>query len=352
MPERPNIPQDLVALAEDCQKKEREQKESKEQARLKEAREALKFALPEGSWNALGIDPEAAEARDSGVFAKGKFSYAAEEWACEAYASGVQRDGVKLTVDLDNGFYLPERLKSLYHHGERDVYQRENAAAVGSLLMDLPSQKALAAQKRAAKEKERLDKAISKAASAFNTTYSASYLRDNLARADEFRTEIPDGTPQRGRLEQMISEAQKAASEKEAVAAEKEAEAAERKRRAAEILEKVKSVAEDQLEAQVAYDGWCRRYAEEQAEKHFFAWTAQEIRYCPALTAEAISALRSSARYYGGETGDEYAGAYDAVKDALVQKIVALNVRAAADHEPGAYLFDRLGYDGTRTPLM
>ena len=73
MPEKPNTPQDLVALAEDRQKKEREEKESKEQARLKEAREALKFALPEGSWDALGIDPEAAEARDSGVFAKGYF---------------------------------------------------------------------------------------------------------------------------------------------------------------------------------------------------------------------------------------------------------------------------------------
>ena len=144
----------------------------------------------------------------------------------------------------------------------------------------------------------------------------------------------------------MISEAEKSASEQET-------QAAERDQRVAELLEKVKSVAEDQFEAQDAYDERCRRYAEEKAGAYFFGWTALEIRYCPALTAEAISALRSSARYYGGETGDEYAGAYDAVRDALVQKITALPPESgeAAQCELRYQHFDQLGYNGTTTPV-
>ena len=353
MDETPNSPQDLVALAEDRQKRERERKESKEQTRLEEARQSLKAALSESSWSALGIDPDAATARDSGVFAEGVFSYAGEEWNCEAYSSDNRRDGVKLIVQLGNGFYLSEKLRSPHYPGEGDAYQGDNAAAVGSLLASLPTQKALAAEKRAEQEKERLDKALSKAAYAFNTTYSASYLRGNLARADDFRAEIHKGTAQRERFEEMISDARKAASEKEAEASEKEAEAAERKRRAAELLEKVKKVADDQLEAQDDYDERCRRYAEEQAGAYFFAWTAQEIRYCPALTAEAISALRSSAAYYGGESGDEYAGAYDAVRDALVQKITALLPESgvAGQEELRYQHFDQLGYNGTTTPV-
>lgn len=343
----PSSPQDLVALAENRQKKEREQKESKEQTRLEEARQFLKAALPEGSWSALGIDPDAAEARDSGVSAKGTFSYADEEWDCEAYASGSQRDGVKLTVQLGNGFYLSENLRSPHYSGEGGAYREDNAARVGSLLADLPAQKALAAEKRAAKEKERLDKALYKAGYAFNTTYPADYLRDSLKRADEFRTQLPDDTPQRERLEKLISEAERAAEKKEAVATERE-------KRAAEVMEKVRSVAAEHLAAVEDYDERCRRYAEEKAGAYFFGWTAQEVRYCPGFTAEAISALAGSARYYGGETGDEYAGAYDAVSNALVQKVVALNVRPAslADHEPGAYLFDQLRFDGTRSPLV
>lgn len=341
----PSTPQDLVALAEDRRKKEREQKDSKEQTRLQEARQSFKAALPEGSWAALGIVPDAAEARDSGVFAEGTFSYADNEWACEAYTPGNQRDGVKLTVQLGNGFYLSEKLRSAYYSGESDAYQGENATAVGSLLADLPAQKALADEKQVAQEKERLDKVLSKAAYAFNTTYSAEYLRGNLARTDEFQTSFPEDAPQRERLEEMIYQAEQAA-------AEKEAEADEREKRAAEVLEKVKGVAAEQLAAVEDYDERCRRYAEEKAGAYFFGWTAQEIRYCPGFTAEAVSALAGSAAYYGGETGDEYAGAYDAVSNALVQKVVALNVRAAAEHEPGAYLFDRLGYNGTRTTLV
>lgn len=143
-----------------------------------------------------------------------------------------------------------------------------------------------------------------------------------------------------------------------------EASEAARERRVTEVLEKVKTVAAGQLAAVEDYDERCRLYAEEKAGAYFFGWAAQEVRYCPAFTTPAISALASSAAYCraGSEAEDEYAGTYDAVsdavRDALVQKVVAVNLRAAPatpateDHEPGAYLLDQLGYDGTRTPLV
>lgn len=349
MTDTPKGTNDLVALAERRSEREREKQRTKEQARLAEARKILKSVLAESHWAALGIDPEAAVPKDSGVVARGSFSHEGENYPCEAYASTSRRGGVKLTVDLGHGFVVSERLGSPHYTGD-ETYQEGNAAEIGSLIVSLPAQKALAAEKRAKADKKRLEKALSKASYAFNTTYSASYLRESLARSEEFREGIPEETPERKRLEEMISAAKAAAEEMEA------SEAA-RERRVTEVLGKAKSTAAGQLAAVEDYDERCRRYAAEQAEEHFFAWAAQEVRYCPAFTAQAIAALASSATYHGpdNEAEDEYAGTDDALREALVDRVVAVNLRAAPAtevHEPGTYLLDSLGYDGTRTPLV
>ena len=341
--EAPKRPEDLVALAEACVEQEAKEKQQRTQTHLQQARKALNDALPKGAWTVLGIDPEAAQAHESGVLAKGTFDYAGEEWACEAYVGGARnRDGVRLTIHVGHGYVLREQLKAPYHDVDRAI----NAAAVGSLLPSLAQEKTRAAEKREAKEQEQIDAALSRAANAFRTTYSADYLRRNLEQADSYRDGIPEASPQRERLEEMISEAEKAASEQEA-------QAAERARRQEEVLGKVKKVADEHLAAVETYDSECRAYAEEKAGAYFFAWSTLEVRYCPALPAETLSALRSSAAYYGGESGDEYAGAYDAVRDALVQKITALPPESgvAGQGELRYQHFDQLGYNGTTTPV-
>ena len=242
---------------------------------------------------------------------------------------------------------MTERLKVPHYPNEAaGRLHKQNAALLGALIRSLPAKKAQAAKKRAEQEKKRLGDVLSKAGYALNTRYSADYLRDGLARAGEFREQLPEGTDLRRRLEEMIEEAER-------VASELEARAADRDSRAQEVHQKVHATATEQLAAQDVYEEECRAYAEEKAGAYFFGWSAQEVRYCPAFTAEALVVLAGKAAgSYGSDPEDEYAAAYDAVREALVRKTVALPVRAAADHVPGSYLFDELGHDGSRTPLL
>jgi chaperonin cofactor prefoldin len=340
-------PEDLVSIADTAHEAERETQTEQREADLLEARRVLASALSPEHWDALGVNPDAAEQDGTRVRVRGSFSYAGDDWSLAASASKTGRDGACVRIDVGSGYSLTGRLKlPRYPDEAAGSLHQQNAALLGTLIRSLPAQKAEAAEKRAEEEKKRLGDVLSKAGYALNTRYSAEYLRDGLARADEFREQLPEGTVQRRRLEEMIEEAER-------VASELEARAADRERRVKEILQKVRAAAAEQLAAQEVYEEECRAYAEEKAGAYFFGWSAQEVRYCPAFTAKALVVLAGKAAgSYGSDPEDEYAAAYDAVREALVRKTIALPVRAAADYEPGSYLFDELGHDGSRTPLL